>query len=226
MLRKYTYTLDLPGKLERKLAAADWRCRDVLVGGLRSKNQLAICKKHRFYHAPVAVLGEDIGQVRYVAIYQSVNLFGRKSGIRWYGEVSRCEQVARSEITQIPKDSADPYYLFHIRCWKRLPHTIKTGQKGIVHLFTTLFLLRNSRNAAELSLPCPEDLRLVHALRSCVHSYARKPEGPLRISLPEQQIRLENNLIRVTRGKHTVNLCSIADYYAAPLDILGYLQGA
>ena len=39
-------------KLEAKLKAVDWAVRDVLVGTMRSLQQLGICRKDCFYYIP------------------------------------------------------------------------------------------------------------------------------------------------------------------------------
>lgn len=39
-------------RLEAKLNAVDWAVRDVLVGTMRSPQQLDICRKDCFYYIP------------------------------------------------------------------------------------------------------------------------------------------------------------------------------
>ena len=79
----------LPRGIEEKLAKVDWSVRDVLVGSLRDREQLKIALEHNFYHVPSRQLGEDDLPIRYVAIYQSRNIFGTEAGIRYYGEVTK-----------------------------------------------------------------------------------------------------------------------------------------
>lgn len=93
----------LPRGIEDKLAKTDWKRRDVLVGSLRNKGQLETCIKHKFYHVSAARFSESDLPIHYVAIYQSINFFGKDAGIRYYGEVIRCSLVKRREIQEIPK---------------------------------------------------------------------------------------------------------------------------
>lgn len=46
-------------KLEAKLKAVDWAVRDVLVGTMRSPQQLEICWKHCFYYIPAERLQDS-----------------------------------------------------------------------------------------------------------------------------------------------------------------------
>ena len=59
-------------KLEAKLKAVDWAVRDVLVGTMRSLQQLDICRKHCFYYIPAERLQDSDFPVRYVADRKSV----------------------------------------------------------------------------------------------------------------------------------------------------------
>ena len=76
----------LPKGIERKLAKVDWSRRDVLVGTLRSKEQLDICLEHNFYYVPAERVEKHL-PIRYAAIYQTRNIFGKDAGIVYYGEV-------------------------------------------------------------------------------------------------------------------------------------------
>ena len=81
-------------KLEAKLKAVDWAVRDVLVGTMRSPQQLDICRKDCFYYIPAERLQDSDFPVRYVALYQSQYVFGAQAGIRYYGEVTKCAPSA------------------------------------------------------------------------------------------------------------------------------------
>ena len=66
-------------KLEAKLKAVDWAVRDVLVGTMRSPQQLDICRKHCFYYIPAERLQDSDFPIRYVALYQSQYVFGAQA---------------------------------------------------------------------------------------------------------------------------------------------------
>ena len=55
-------------KLEAKLKAVDWAVRDVLVGTMRSLQQLDICRKDCFYYIPAERLQDSDFPIRYVAL--------------------------------------------------------------------------------------------------------------------------------------------------------------
>ena len=75
-------------KLEAKLKAVDWAVRDVLVGTMRSLQQLDICRKDCFYYIPAERLQDSDFPVRYVALYQSQYVFGAQAGVRYYGDAA------------------------------------------------------------------------------------------------------------------------------------------
>lgn len=81
-------------RLEAKLNAVDWAVRDVLVGTVRSPQQLDICRRHRFYYIPAEQLGDEAFSVRIVALYQSQYVFGPQAGVQYYGEVTKCSRSA------------------------------------------------------------------------------------------------------------------------------------
>ena len=51
-------------KLEAKLKAVDWAVRDVLVGTMRSLQQLDICRKDCFYYIPAERLQDSDFPIR------------------------------------------------------------------------------------------------------------------------------------------------------------------
>ena len=114
-------------RLEAKLNAVDWAVRDVLVGTVRSPQQLDICRRHRFYYIPAEQLGDEAFSVRIVALYQSQYVFGPQAGVQYYGEVTKCSPVCRGDITELRARKGTEqnlYYRFEIREWKRLNRPI------------------------------------------------------------------------------------------------------
>ena len=128
-----------------------WPENNVAVGTLRNREQLEICLKHRFYHVPSERI-ENPAKIKYIAIYQSKNLFGKYAGIRYYGEVTELRRVKRCEIAEIPSKSQNIYYRFEIKEWKTLPKIIKADSSGAIIGITNIFLLLNARTVFELYL--------------------------------------------------------------------------
>ena len=154
----------LPKGIESKLAKVDWSCRDVLVGTLRSREQLDVCLDHNFYYVPAERVEKHL-PIRYVAIYQTINLFGKDAGIVYYGEVRNYKVVRRSEITEIPGNSDEPYYRFEIMKWDKLNRPIQPKEIGGVVLFTNRFLLEHSIYVSDLVLGSEEEYRFLTELR-------------------------------------------------------------
>ena len=154
----------LPAGIEEKLAKVDWSRRDVLVGTLSSREQLSVCLAHRFYHIPAELAGKHL-PVRYVAVCQTINLFGDEAGIIYYGEVTNYRIMPRREITEIPRDSDELYCRFEISEWKRLPRKIRPKEIGGVVLYTNLFLLEHSAYVSDLAVRSGEEYRFLSELR-------------------------------------------------------------
>ena len=154
----------LPKGNENKLAKVDWSCRDVLVGTLRSKEQLDVCLEHNLYYVPAERVEKHL-PIRYVAIYQTINLFDKDAGIVHYGDVGNFKVVRRSEISEIPGNSDEPYYRFEIVKWDKLNRQIQPKEIGGVVLFTNRFLLEHSIYVSDLVLGSEEEYRFFTELR-------------------------------------------------------------
>lgn len=186
----------LPRGIEKKLATMDWSRRDVLVGSLRDRNQLAVCLTHNFYHVPAGAISESDLPIRYVAIYQSVRKFGAESGIRYYGEVTKCIPVARHEIREIPRLSREPYYRLEIREWKQLPRPIAAKEVPITRpVFTNLFLLEHSTEIPELYLKSVQEYRFYMELKRALRQTEIRGEGA------ETGFRFQDALVVFENGR-------------------------
>ena len=161
----------LPKRLEKALAHVNWETPDVLVGALRNRHQLDVSLERDFYHMPATSIDHEA--VKYVAIYQSITLFGRGGGIRWYGRVTDREKLQRYEIEDIPKDSDEWYYRFNVKNWRRLTTPIPAGGIAFVHLLTNHFLLRNCRSIAELLVGSEHQFRWIYAVKKAIRRVRR-----------------------------------------------------
>ena len=172
MARNKTYKeAKLPKRLEKALAYVIWEKPDVLVGALRNRHQLDVSLERDFYHMPATSI--DPEAVKYVAIYQSITLFGSGGGIRWYGKVTDREKLQRFEIEAIPKDSDEWYYRFSVKNWRRLTYPIPAGGVAFVHLLTNHFLLRNCRSVAELLIGSEHQFRWIYAVKKAIRRARR-----------------------------------------------------
>ena len=169
-------------RLEAKLNAVDWAVRDVLVGTVRSPQQLDICRRHRFYYIPAEQLGDEAFSVRIVALYQSQYVFGPQAGVQYYGEVTKCSPVCRGDITELRARKGTEqnlYYRFEIREWKRLNRPIAARESCFVKGLTSRFQLEHSAETPELWLRSQEEYRLYLNLRQARrHLHQRGGQRP------------------------------------------------
>lgn len=155
----------LPRGIEDKLAKIDWNQRDVLVGALRNRAQLDTCLKYKFYHIPASKIRDADLPIHYVAIYQSINIFGREAGIRYYGEVTKTSAVKRRDIREIPKNSDEAYYRFEIKEWKELNIPLVAKEVRDFPFFTNMFLLQHCPDVPDLHISSEEEYRLYIEVR-------------------------------------------------------------
>jgi hypothetical protein len=111
-------------------------------------------------------------EVRFIALYQSKQLFGEQSsGIRLYGRVASLEIVNRGDIWEIPPRSPyggeERYCRFAIESWELLQNPVKAaGLTPGVSMMTSLFLLTHCRRVPELFLRTEESWELYSRLRA------------------------------------------------------------
>ena len=147
--------------------------RNVLVGVLRNKYQFYRAIRCKFYHIPMCQLINCDMPLKYVALYQSKKLFGKSSGIRYYGEVESCITVPRNKIKEIPKNSDEPYLYIKIKKWRRLQNTITAKEMESVAFSTTMYLLRNATNSTELYFRTEDEYDFYNVLVKVVKGLVR-----------------------------------------------------
>jgi|GEM_PF-4260275 len=145
----------------------------VLVGTVKSVKQLDICLAEKFYYMPLNLLipqifysRNQLEKIKYVSMYQSINLYKEKSGIRCLGNVESVSIVKRNEIKEIPKESKELYVLFKISEWKSLDEPIEVAESPIYPF--EIFTFQNfkaSRDTAELFLETKEERELYRLLK-------------------------------------------------------------
>ena len=159
----------LPRGIERMLAKMDWTLKDMLVGSLSSINQLNYVLDKKLYYVSAKYISEDRLPIRYVALYQSNNLFKNNSGIRYYGLITKTYTCKRKEIpVPIRRNNPDEiYYCFCIKKWEVLPVAIQVREEGVISpKFTNMFLFQNCRDSYELfNIHSEEQYRLLQELK-------------------------------------------------------------
>ena len=159
----------LPVGIESRLAKVEWDKKDVLIGSLSSKKQFDAVIKDKYYYIPKSSMPDIRKNVRYIALYQSNRLFGKNSGILYYGEVLSSEIRKRKNINNISgrtNPNEDCFY-YSIDEWKTLDSKIEFEEEWVYKpRLTNYFLLNNSIKTFELfNIRTEEDYRLVTELR-------------------------------------------------------------
>lgn len=124
--------------------------RHVMVGTLRSKEQLDFNRKKNNYHVPAKFISQYNFPVEYIALYEDFEDF---SGIRYIGEVESYKKVRRKNIA-FPMSRENPrelYYFFQVKSWSQLKNPIcSVDTKSGPPLFTTKYLFDNCGKMYEL----------------------------------------------------------------------------
>ena len=185
--------------------------RDVFIGVIRNKQQLDICLEKGFYHIPVDMLKVSAEDVSYIAVYQSINMFGTNSGIRYYGKIDSYQVLKRKEITEIPKVSDRLYYKFNISKWHTLPKPISVNG-GRPFETTSMYLLLTSKDAFELTFKDPTTCKLYRTIMKSVVSNRDKVACHYR----NLTFAIENGVISVYKNRVKVYSVSTVEYTGNP----------
>ncbi|ADY55391.1 Domain of unknown function DUF2357-containing protein [Syntrophobotulus glycolicus DSM 8271] len=220
----------LPVGITEKLVDNDLSVRDVMVGVVRSKEQLKANIAYKFYHIPVRRIADNRFPIHYIALYQSDNIFGHDSGIRLYGSVLRCSTVKRKDITEIPTKSKQDewYYRFDVQEWTELNCPIKVREFGPrVNIFTNKFLLENSEYVPELYIRSTEELRLYTELKRLasvvkIDGDQDKVEG---FEFNNSIIRLANGEIAVHTSDGRYHSYSLKSFKNKPRSLFNEIRG-
>ncbi len=214
--------------LEAELAKVDWSRQDVLVGSLGSQEQFADNLLWNYYYVPACHLDEEDLPVRYVAIYQSRNLFEEDSGIRYYAEVVQTEKLERCKVHfPVVRDNGEElYYCFRVKQWEILPEPIAIRDAWVSEpRFTNAFLLQHSRYSYELFCIRSEPVfRLAVSLRKLLEG----GENPFAYKIGEERtLRLKNGVLTVhhSHGK-TLDRISLEEFRETPGSALQRIKWA
>lgn len=207
----------LPRGIEDKLAKIDWNQRDVLVGALRNRAQLDTCLKHKFYHIPASKIKDADLPIHYVAIYQSINIFGREAGIRYYGEVTKTSVVKRRDIREIPKNSDEAYYRFEIKEWKELNVPLTAKEVRDFPFFTNMFLLQHCPDVPDLHIGSEEEYRLYTEVRRLANDTSvNETDAEPGFKYDDKTIIMENGDIVVLKDGTKIEQISIETFIRKP----------
>lgn len=150
----------LPVGVYDYLEKIDFADRNVLVGMLKSTEQFSKCMEGSFYYIPKKLVAEQRLNVKFVALYQSINLFNGKAGIRFVGQIEALKELPRYSITQLPSHSSETYYYFAVKKWTELAKPIRIEGAGTrSNFYTNRRLLDVAEVVSELYCKSKEQFR-------------------------------------------------------------------
>ncbi len=149
---------------------------DCLVGVVKDRHQLEINLNQNFYHVPARFVYELEMPIRYVALYTSINSFGKEhGGIFYYGRITSFQAVPRYQIAEIPRNSPEMYFVFRVEKWERLERPIRPLENAQVVIMTNFALLQRSEYIPELYMRSWEEFKLFQFLKViCIQGANRK----------------------------------------------------
>ncbi len=177
---------------------ASWDKRDVMIGTVRSEEQLQYNLKEHCYYVPGKFLPRERLPLSYIALFDWDE--EGQPAIRLWSRVLTHKELPRGEIPVAMRpytEATERYDYFTVEPWRKLPHRLSIGdiQRG-KPLFTRSFLLEHCQNAWELFLPdSPESYRLLVAMRMLLDQ-ADRPCG-YALS-PSRALLLQKNRLILT----------------------------
>ena len=163
----------LPRGIEERLAKVDWSVKDVMVGTVRSEEQLNFNLQNNGYYVPEKYITKDMLPIRYIALHEQ-NV-GSEPGIKRYGEVLTVRKIKRGRIP-VPmsrNNSEEIYYYFNVRNWENLDKIIeiKDSNRGKPQ-FTNKFLLDNCTKSYQLfAISSEEEYRLMLEINKAFENF-------------------------------------------------------
>ncbi len=150
----------LPVGVYDYLEKIDFADRNVLVGMLRSTEQFKKCIEGSFYYIPKKAVAEHRLNIKYIALYQSINLFNGDAAIRYVGEIEVVKELPRYKITEIPSHSDELCYYFSIMKWIELTNPVQIEGGGLRdRIYTNRRLMDVAEITSELNCKSKEQFR-------------------------------------------------------------------
>ncbi len=146
----------------------NWNTKDVLIGTVRTLQQLSYNLQNNCYYAPAKFINNENLPVKYIALFEDdsdgTQIIKRK------GYVAKAKIVKRNQIpVPMNKRNGDElYYYFEVNKWELMDNQIfvKDTLKG-KPLFTNEFLLGNCKYSYQLfSINSDNDYRLMNIIET------------------------------------------------------------
>ena len=144
--------VSLSGAMEERLKAADFSRKNVMVGTVRTEEQLRYCLEQNKYYAPAKFFLDAPFPLDRIALHEEE--IGTQPGIRWIGQIKSVELIERQKIPVSMRPDAEPdesYYHFTVESWQqRRPAITILGSRRGRPRFTTEFLLDSCTKSYQL----------------------------------------------------------------------------
>ena len=148
--------------------------RCVMVGTVRSIEQLQHNLEKNNYHVPAKFISKYNLPIKQIAIYED---FADFSGIRYIGEVESYKKVRRRNIA-FPMSRNNPkeiYYLIQVKSWEALAKPLKAvDTRSGPPMFTTEYLINNCGKTYELfTVTSQEQYDLLTRINEFINLYEK-----------------------------------------------------
>lgn len=144
--------LKLSAQAEEELKTTDFSARDVLVGTVRTAEQLDYCLRTKQYYVPASFMDNAPFPLDSIALHEED--IGTEPGIRWFGKIYTVELIKRANIPVPMRPGADPneiYYQYAVESWQlRKPAITISGSYRGRPAFTNKFLFAHCTKTYQL----------------------------------------------------------------------------
>lgn len=178
----------------------EWLEKDVMVGTVRSAEQLRYNLSTRSYYAPARFVSENQLPVSYIALHEQG--IGVPVGIKRYARVCTTEKIPRGKIPVSMRPNTDPeepYYYFTVEEWLKLPRPIVIqGTARGKPRFTSKFLLDHCTHSYQLfAVRSETEFRLMAEIQKALADGQHRLDCPVSSS---RRVTIGDGSIVITDG--------------------------
>lgn len=147
------------GRVRLLTVSEGGRSAQLMVGPVRGPEHLALIRRERFYHVPVAAIASSRTTVAYIAFYEGASRFRGQTGvIREYAAVLRVSRVRRGDLPGLTwpgrRGEDALYYRFELGPILTLPRPITNPDRlRVVFRFPDVEQFRGAATVRDLGRP-------------------------------------------------------------------------
>ncbi len=170
--RQYKNTPNTIGS-KSYLKELDIKTKNVLIGPVKSKQQLDRSLEHNMYHIPQKALKALNKQIETIVLYEpkTVNGVLKDGGIRYEGKVKSAKAIQRKQIDEYfpltSNNGEEIYILYEIYSWKERKEILRPSKNAPVRgpRYTNEVLLKYAKTLPELYIKEEVEFNLILELR-------------------------------------------------------------